>query len=99
MIKNSCSKAASPGEQKVYHTPVLQKHAFLFLSDISGPKDESLLLRKYLIAFECNDTDYLPCVLVASDCIPIRKLFYLDPLVLKIKMVLPHSPSQSTRYR
>ena len=46
--ENSWSAAASPGERKVCHTPVLQQHRFLFLTDMLIPKDDPFLLRKLL---------------------------------------------------
>ena len=55
--KNLRSAAASPREREVYHTPVLQQHLFLFLVDIPNPKDESFLLRKFLISLERNKAD------------------------------------------
>ena len=70
ILKNLRSEAASPGEREVYHTPVLQQHPFLLLTDIPGPKDESLLLRKFLISFERYDANHLLCVLMASGSIP-----------------------------
>ena len=64
------------------------QHPFLFLADIPGPKDESLLLRKFLISFKRNNTNYLPCILMASGSIPLRKPLNLDSLVFKIKINL-----------
>ena len=97
--KNLRSAAASPGEREVYHTPVLQQHPFLLLPDIPGPKDESLLLRKFLISFKRNNTNHLPCIPVASCCIPIRKPLDLDFLILKIKSFkINRCISNSSRY-
>ena len=56
-----------------------------FLTDTLVPKDKAFFLRKYFITSERNEVNRLPCILMASGCIPFSEPLDLDFLVLKIK--------------
>ena len=48
-----------------------------FLTDTLVPKDKAFFLWKYFITSERNEANRLPCILMASGCIPFSESFIL----------------------